>query len=225
VAIGGTTIERSADFTMAELGETLARDTVRLASERFTDEGFFAQLDESKLDAYEEPLIYLAQPGELRPYSKDMTPSAKRRFLTEFWKKRHFPENRPRNDFREGFYGRVNYANKYFVEKGRGQQPGWKSDRGRVFARNGVPDDSLARQQEGQAPRYTAWKYSAGKARYYVFTDRTGIGNWVLLTTNDLRENSLPGWEAILGGPALQDLSRFIGNDFYSTSRPTAGQN
>lgn len=225
VALGSKTIERSADFTMAELQATLARDTVRLASERLTDEGFFAQLDEAKLDQYFEPLGYLASRSELRAYSKAMAPAAKRRFLAEFWKQHHFPEGSVRNEFREGFYQRIDYANRYFVEKGRGQQPGWKSDRGRIFARNGAPTDSLARQQEGQAPRYTAWKYAKGKGRYYVFVDRTGIGNWVLVATNDLKENSLPGWEEILTNQGVTDIARFVGNDFRTTSSPAQGPN
>ena len=215
--VGGRSFERSADLTMGELRPTLERDTVRLAAERVGDEGFFAQVDESRLDALEEPLAFIAPESELRAYTKELSAAAKRRFLTDFWKKRDPSPGTAVNELRQSFYERVDYANRAYRERGRGQQPGWKSDRGRIYARYGAPQDSLARQQEGVAPRYTVWRYTSGKGRYFIFTDRTGIGNWVLLTTNDINERTLPNWQEIVGFAAVQDMGRFLGQDLSSS--------
>ena len=91
--------------------------------------------------------------------------------------------------------------------------PGWKTDRGRVFARNGVPDEVLRRNQQGNAPPYEVWRYSKNKGRYYIFADRTGFGAMNLINTNDLQENGIPNWQKILGLDAVQDIGRFLGFD------------
>src|SRR3954451_19212576 len=59
------TVERSAEFTMAGLGATLARDTARVAIMRATEEGCFAEMGPQDLDRAEAPLIYNAEPHEL----------------------------------------------------------------------------------------------------------------------------------------------------------------
>jgi GWxTD domain-containing protein len=215
--VGNRTIQRSAEFSMAGLTETLAKDAARREAERITDEGYFGAMSAAELDAAEAPLEYIAEPRELSAWSSDLSAGAKRRFLISFWKQRDPTPGTVRNERRESFYGAVDYANKTFREGGRNAVSGWRSDRGRIYAKNGAPDEVFRRQQEGRAPPYEVWSYARGKGYYYIFADRSGFGAFTLIHSNDLKETGLPGWNEILGGPAVADAGRFLGVDLSSS--------
>lgn len=217
--LGGRTIQRSAEFSMAGLTETLARDAARRQAERATDEGHFAAMSDPELDAARAPLDYVAESRELSSWSSQLSVEAKRRFLTSFWTQRDPTPGTARNERREAFYAAIAYANREFKEGGRNPVSGWRSDRGRVYAKNGAPDEVYRRQQEGRAPRYEVWSYAKGKGYYYIFADRSGFGAFSLIHSNDLKETGLPGWSELLGAPAVADAGRFLGVDLLSASR------
>ena len=217
--LGKQTIERSAQISMADLKETLARDSARRQEERVTDEGYFAAMPGAELDQAQAPLVYIAEPRELSSWNDQLSVEAKRRFLTTFWKARDPSPGTPKNERREGFYQAIDHANRTYREGGRNAVSGWRSDRGRIYARNGIPDEVLRRQQEGRAPPYEVWNYAKGKGYYYIFIDRSGFGAYSLIHSNDRKETTLPGWAELLGGgPALTDVGRFLGIDFILTA-------
>jgi GWxTD domain-containing protein len=217
--LGGRTIERSAAIFMAGLKETLARDSARREVDRVSDVGYFAAMSEPMLDQAQAPLIYITESGELSPWSDGLSAAAKRRFLTNFWRQRDPTPGTPRNEGRESFYEAVAYANQQFKEGGSKSVAGWRSDRGRIYARNGAPDEVLRRQQEGRAPPYEVWRYAKGRGDYYIFVDRSGFGAYTLVHSSDMKEATLPGWGDLLGGPAVADAGRFLGVDLGSSSR------
>jgi GWxTD domain-containing protein len=211
--IGSQTVERSAAFTMAGLDETLEKDVARREAAKGTDEGYFEAMDERALNQAKEPLQLIAESGELSKYSKDLSLRAKRRFLVEFWQKRDKTPGTPENEVRQQFYDAVAYADRTYGEKGRAAVPGWKTDRGRIFVRNGAPEEVLSRPQAGRSPPYEVWRFRSGKDRYYVFVDRAnGIGNYQLVYSNDLKEPGQPNWQELLHKQdAVDDISRFLG--------------
>jgi GWxTD domain-containing protein len=209
--IGGQTIERSASIYMTGLSETLARDSATREAERVTDPGYFAAMSAQELEQAKAPLLYVGSSKELSPWQKDLSLEAKRRFLTRFWQQRDPTPGTPRNERREAFYEAIAYANKAFKEGGRATVPGWRSDRGRIYAKYGKPDDVLRRQQEGTAPPYEVWRYTRSKIRYYVFADRSGFGAYNLIATDDIHENTLTNWREILGPYALEDVGSYLG--------------
>jgi len=212
-------VERSAGFLMAGMNETLTKEMARREAARVTDEGYFASLPVRDLDAAEEPLVVIAEPNELSAYGKSLSANAKRRFLTQFWQRRDPTAGTPRNEAREAFYQSIRYANEHYREGGR-TRPGWKSDRGRIYLRSGVPDETLQREQQAKAPPYEVWRYRRGKDRWYCFADRSrGVGLYQLIHSNDIRESGLPNWREILTAEALQDVGRFLGIDFFDRSR------
>jgi GWxTD domain-containing protein len=220
--IGGKTVERSAVFNMAGLDETLEKDVARREAAKGTDEGYFEAMNEKELDAAKEPLMLVAQSGELSKYTKDLSLRAKRRFLVEFWQKRDLVPSTPDNETRQRFYDAVAYADRTYGEKGRAAVPGWKTDRGRIFVRNGAPDDVLQRPQAGRSPPYEVWRFRTGKDRYYIFIDRAnGLGNYQLVYSNDLKEPGQPNWQELLHKEdAVDDISRFLGVDFKVNGVP-----
>jgi GWxTD domain-containing protein len=207
-------IERSGTFVMAGLVATLTRRAAELSELAGTDSGFFSVMDEARLNAAFEPLAYIASGGELRPFH-GASIGAKRRFLIDFWRKRDPDPQTPRNEIREDFYGKIAYADNTFRERGSRTQSGWKTDRGRIYTRLGAPDETLDRVRVGQAPPYLVWRYTRGKVLYFVFSDRSGLGAYKLMTTNDLHEAGAPDWRDILGTDATRDIGYFLGIDFF----------
>jgi GWxTD domain-containing protein len=217
LAMDGQKLERSARFEMADLAETMAKAADAKAAERSTDVGYFADMNEKELDDAEAPLILIAKSGELSVYNDKLSLPAKRRFLSEFWSRRDPSPGTQQNEARDQFYSAIAYAGKTYREGGRAATPGWKTDRGRIYTKNGVPDDVLRRSQQGNAPPYEVWRYTKGKERFYIFADRTGIGAYNLLHTNDLHESGLSNWQRILGLDVVQEISRFLGANLIRT--------
>jgi GWxTD domain-containing protein len=217
--LGGRTIERSEEISMEGLHETLARDSARRETDRVTDPGYFGAMTGEELDLAKGPLLYVAESGELSPWRADLSLEAKRRFLINFWQKRDPTPGTVRNERREAFYEAIAYANREYKEGGRKAVAGWRSDRGRVFARYGAPDDVFRRQNEGRAPPYEVWRYSTGKGAYYIFADRTGFGAYQLIFSNDLREPGIPSWSEVIGRKAVDEAGEFLGVDLFSLSR------
>ncbi len=221
VAVDGQEAEQRAPLVMASMQETLARDSARTGGGNGGDEAYFAAMDEAQLDSAEVPLMLIARSSELSGYDK-LSVSAKRRFLTEFWKKRDFRPETARNEERERFYQALAYADQAF-KVGRGtQEPGWRTDRGRIYAKYGAADDQLNRVQGGFAPAYEVWRYTRGKSRYYVFADRNGFGAYKLVYTNDLTENGVPNWREIVTEDAVKDIGQYLGIDFYASGSGTS---
>jgi len=208
------TFERNGEMVMASLEETLVKDTVRIAAEKVGDEGYFRYMDPLRLDSAFAPIAYVAEPGELRSWDKGLSDDAKRKFLTDFWGRRDPTPGTPRNEVREQFYAGIEFANRNYSER---RVPGWKTDRGRIYAKYGAPDDMLQRYQEQQAPPYECWRYTRGKARWFIFADLTrGLGQqYRLMQSNDLSEVNRSDWRQILTEDGVRDCGRFIGQDFY----------
>ena len=217
--LGGKTVERSAGFTMAGLDETLEKDVVRRGAAKVTDEGYFEAMNEEDIAIAKEPISLVAESAELSKWSKDLSLRAKRRFMTDFWKRRDPTPETPVNETRQLFYDAVAYADKTFGEKGRAAVPGWKTDRGRIYVKNGSPDEQLDRVQAGRSVPYQVWRYRRGRDRYYVFADRSnGIGIYQLVHSNDVRETGVPNWREVVREEAVADIGRFLGIDFYDAS-------
>lgn len=214
VTLGGTTTDRTAMFTMSDLQAELARQAVVAQADRITDEGYFRIMGEEELDRAAEPLEYIAESRELRSY-RGVSVEAKRRFLVEFWRRRDPDSLTPRNEIREEFYGKIAYADTNFRERGSGTTPGWKTDRGRVFAKYGAPNEVLDRERRGRTLPYLVWRYTRMRDTWFVFSDRSGLGSYKLIHTNDRTEAGSADWRDILGPDAVRDVGNFLGVDFF----------
>jgi GWxTD domain-containing protein len=219
LTLGDQAVERTLPFRMQGMHAALVADSVRRGAERVGDVGYFAAMGEEELDAAKEPLDYIAESKDNLKIYKDLSLQAKRRFLAEFWQRRDPTTGTDKNEAREQFYAAIAYANQYYTEPGRRGREGWRTDRGRIFAKHGTPEDSLSRTRSGKAPPYTVWRYTSGKGRYYIFADRTGLGNYQLMHSNDLKEASRGGWLDIMTEEAIVDISRWLAIDFLYESR------
>jgi GWxTD domain-containing protein len=168
----------------------------------------YAALTEAQLDSQYLPLVYLMTPSEQGIFST-LSVEGKRSWLRQFWAKRDPTPGTVRNEEEEAFTRLVAEANRRYREGGSAAIPGWRTDRGRIFIKYGAPDEVLERRQAASTNPYEAWKYTRGRALKFVFMDLTRFGNYVLIYTNDQRENGRPNWQELLGPEALQDVERF----------------
>ncbi len=168
----------------------------------------FVRLSETQMDTLEAPLIYLAAGSELAVYAS-LTVEGKRRFLRDFWRKRDPTPETPANERMAAFYKRIGDANTRYREGGAASIPGWRTDRGRIFILYGAPDEMLRRPQSGASYPWEMWKYTKSRVQYYLFLDRTRLGNYALIYSNDRRETTLPNWQEFLNDDAKREITNF----------------
>jgi GWxTD domain-containing protein len=133
-----------------------------------------------------EQLKYIATPDERDRLLE--TPEDKRLDAFEmFWKEHDkYPETEE-NESRELYYSRIRHANEYFTVV---NQPGWKTDRGRIFVIFGEPDHVERYPFELSRVPYQIWYYY-GLSRKFVFEDTHQTGDYYLTYPYDGRYGGL----------------------------------
>jgi len=204
VRMGDSTVVGSAPFVMTEAAAVAAVAPAQPVGDAFD------RANELQLDSMYAPMVYLLEPSEQGVYDQ-LSVDGKRRFLREAWAKRDPAHGAGGvNQAMVRFYRAVDFANRAFREGGAGQIPGWRTDRGRVYLRNGQWDEILRRPVASPAP-YEVWKYTRGRQRYYVFWDESGMGVYRLILTNDRHEVGVQNWGSMLGTEDSIDVVRYLG--------------
>lgn len=96
----------------------------------------FAQLSMSKADWARGPVQYIMTNEEKTAWNSLKTDAEADDFIALFWARRDPTPNTPRNEFRDEFDRRVQYADQNF---GNTRQKGSLSDRGRILVLFGAP--------------------------------------------------------------------------------------
>ncbi len=121
-------------------------------------------------------LQYIATPKEIEELVK--APPGKRVELwNEFWRKRDPTSGDEVNEFREEYFGRVDYAQAHFST---GLTEGWKSDRGKAYITLGPPDYIEHHPFEMERKAYQIWYYYDRGYRL-VFVERYNLGEYELI--------------------------------------------
>jgi len=139
---------------------------------------------------------YIATNNEIKRYASLDSLSAKRTFLYNFWKNRDTDPATERNEFKEDYMKRVDYANDHFTV---GQKAGYLSDRGRVLLVYGEPDQKDYYPNESNMKPYEVWFYNQIEGGVsFIFGDLTGFGNFMLLHSTKRGEISDDNWKSRL---------------------------
>ncbi|MEW6701631.1 MAG: GWxTD domain-containing protein, partial [Bacteroidota bacterium] len=96
--------------------------------------------------------------------------------LNKYWEKKNPDKKTAFNEIEYEFYKRADYAMKNFSTVSN--PVGAKSDRGKIYIRYGEPDE-IIREYSDSNSVIEVWKYKQLK-REFVFTDKTGLGNYSL---------------------------------------------
>lgn len=106
--------------------------------------------------------------------------SAKKRIsaFRKFWKERDPSPGTTYNELLHEYYRRVDYT---WANFGTSRNPGWRTDRGKVYILNGAPKTQKKETPPNQPPR-EIWDYSTPGKRF-VFVDLSGKGDYTLQKT------------------------------------------
>jgi GWxTD domain-containing protein len=129
-----------------------------------------------------------------------MSKDAKRRYISGFWLAKAAESNQPVESIMDFYKKRIDYCNTRFSHF----EKGWKTDMGRIYIRNGPPDeiDSDTTTDETKYVRkdFQIWKYSGKNHPVYVFVDIPMNGNFKLVyAENDEQESTYLNWKKYLG--------------------------
>jgi len=106
----------------------------------------------------------------------NLPPSERDAFIQEFWKKRDPDPDTEENEFKEGYFQRIEEANRLFSAAGA---PGWLQDRGRIYILLGQPDEreTYPRGQSLYDPPSEVWYYGFFPI---IFIDRNWTEDYIL---------------------------------------------
>ncbi len=116
----------------------------------------------------EEIAVYIISDEEKAVFQRLTTPEEKENFIEQFWYRRDPEPRTSDNEFKTEHYRRIAYANERFTSG----DPGWQTDRGRVYILHGQPDSIESRPTGGAYMRpieegggttgvfpYEKWRY------------------------------------------------------------------
>jgi GWxTD domain-containing protein len=171
VPLGGLGFDTYRLEVNAALGEARAAGSV-VFGVRIESQSSLAPFFRDEL----EVLSYIADDEEVEELRR--APAESRAAAWDAFWKRHDPTpDTDENEFEDEFFRRLRYAETEF----RGDRPGWRTDRGRVYIRYGEPDTI----ESEPVPQYgypsLVWRYDRLGLRF-VFVDRTGFGDYRLVS-------------------------------------------
>ncbi|MCK5146632.1 GWxTD domain-containing protein [bacterium] len=130
------------------------------------------------LDDAINSLVHIADGKELKKIKKAKGDEKSTLFF-QFWEANDPSPGTPANELMDEYYRRVAYTMRQF---GR-YNPGWRTDRGRIYILLGPPDDVNRRHFEPNVDPYEVWFYSQYN-RTFLFVDENGYGEYRLKTPN-----------------------------------------
>jgi GWxTD domain-containing protein len=139
---------------------------------------------------------YLATDQEIKTFSQITSEDGRREFLAKFWSEIEEGRMGRAGILRSVYLQRILSADQRFHALGR---PGWRTDRGRVLVLYAEPDE-VERFPSSQDTRpYETWHYySIENGVDFIFVDRSGFGDYVLVNSTKRGELQDPDWARFL---------------------------
>lgn len=101
-----------------------------------------------------------------------------------YWDSLDTEKSTDHNEAMIEYFSRVDYALQHFNTYDKWKD-GWKTDRGEVFILYGPPDQMYRYPNTSDSNPYEVWEYY-NPERYYLFVDRTGMGDYQLQNVQDV---------------------------------------
>lgn len=187
-------------------------------------------LGEVELDAYIQSLRYISRPSERDMAKALKTIEEKESYFYGFWDRRKQPgEASPEKEWnkwkKKVAYMEENYASNF--------RKGWESDRGRVFAQYGEPQDIERFPVQGTNIPHEVWHYDkVGTQSQVIFVfwyPDLSTGDYVLLHSSKFGEVQNQNWEMRLRQRTTSDafIDRNSGDDwnYFQKTQGTPDRN
>lgn len=172
----------------------------------FNSEGdIFNEYEEGQLDYYLASLLWISTQQE-RDFIRSLeSADQKRNYLLSFWEKRkRYPDQKVAALWR-GHLMALDYVNQQFKSN---LNEGWRTDRGRVFLKYGIPSD-VERYPSGPAggTPWELWRYdqlgAQGSVIFVFYDPDLTTGEYPLLHSSKYGELFNPRWQEQLQGSSL----------------------
>lgn len=141
-----------------------------------------------------EQMQYLLREDD-KKLLQDLEPEAQKSFVIQVWKQLDNNPATPQNEFWEEYFRRIAYAEEKFTS---GFTTGWRTDRGRIAIKFGVPNEVERHPAETNARPYEVWFYYSEGRKQFIFADIEGLGRYELIFSSDERELTRPDWKLII---------------------------
>ncbi len=154
--------------------------------------GMFGVMSEEELDNFFNKSRYIATDLEIDQYETLNSESAKREFLTNFWKARDENPSDDMNQYLKDYMRRIKESNIKYKALSR---KGWQTDRGRVYLIYGQPSEIERYPNQTETRPYEIWYYTDIEGGVlFVFGDVTGFSDYLLLHSTKRGELRDDGW-------------------------------
>ncbi|MCH9032786.1 MAG: GWxTD domain-containing protein, partial [candidate division Zixibacteria bacterium] len=149
----------------------------------------FSFLDTADIQYLRDLTYWIMRPPQRREH-ENLTLKGKRAFIIEFWRSRDPDLSTKENEELDDALERFTYANDKFSYSSK-LRDGWKSDRGRVIMKYGVPDNVINMPMPSISNDITGfgawerWDYDRIQGGvYFIFSDENGYGYYRLEHSN-----------------------------------------
>jgi len=167
-----------------------SRDTVRTPLWITVGEGM-------GIISFEELLSYLRYfaTAERLQALRDTPADQRAAAWAAFWKETDPNSATIENEALVDYFERIQTANRQFKEPG---EPGWLTDRGKVFITLGEPDQIMGQNGRGLTPngRSQYWAYARHGIRF-EFVDQNGFGRWRLTPRSEADFSNIAAQERV----------------------------
>lgn len=154
----------------------------------------YDEMDESILNEEIEVAALIATDTEKKTF-KSLNSDGKRSFIKEFWLQRDNQSGTAINEYRQDFFERLKYVNQHYSNVST-NQPGWKSDRGRVYLIYGNPDELDRSANSSEQRAFEQWNYFELEGGIsFIFVDIWGDGKYLLVHSTARNELHDVTWE------------------------------
>ena len=171
--------------------QTLGVDSTLASSGGSVSVSAYSSMSEGEMDVEFKWMRYEVTDNERTQYERLTSVDGKRKFLTEFWRRRP-PGSK------EEFLKRVGHVNVAFQIMGR---EGYRTDRGRVYLMYGPPDDYDRHPSDPDARPYEIWTYNSIQGGVlFVFVQRQSGGDYELVHSTHRNELHDENWQRYASG-------------------------
>ncbi|MGH7497180.1 MAG: GWxTD domain-containing protein [bacterium] len=144
-------------------------------------------MSETDVQKYFDQIKYLATAQEQKLYWQ-LSAVGKQQFLLEFWKGKDPTPATPENEFMIEYFRRVAHCEQKFAGK-------LTCDMAKIYLKYGPPMEVVREAASFKVNRpVEVWTYALDGKREFVFVDRIGDGNYVLVHSNHVDEFNNPNW-------------------------------
>ena len=151
-------------------------------------------MSDEQLSKHFRQLLYILTNDERKILSK-LSSDRLRLAIINYWVTNDPTPETPQNEFLRDYMGRIELVNKRF---GSGFEKGWKTDRGRIMIKYGVPNDINNHPMAINSVPYIEWIYYRQEGIKFIFADEDGFNRYRLIFSSDERELTDPNWARII---------------------------